>query len=312
VNASPRLALALAGCTLAASACPEPSRRTLTVAGFSAIREATAELLPAFAAQWQAETGETLRFAESYQSSGAQSRAIRDGLEADVALLALPPDVQALADAGLVAPDWQRDGGGLAAHSLVALAVRPGNPHGVRSFADLADNDIEIVMPNARTSGGAIWTVLALWGAASQREDALFPVLSRVRVMDKGARESFLTFESGVGDVAITYEHEVLLAQASGKPVEIVLPAETLRVDYPAAVVATYARDHGLLDAAEALVAFIRGPDGQAILRRHGFRGPGDVPESVMTIDDLGGWRAARDAVLAPGAAYDTALARAR
>ncbi|MGF2075503.1 substrate-binding domain-containing protein, partial [Enterococcus casseliflavus] len=90
-------------------------------------------------------------------------------------------------------------------------------------WADLAQPGLEVLTPDPKTSGGAQWNILALYGAAKRGfvagvpkdDDAaaveyLKSVLKNIAVMDKSARESIVNFEKGVGDVAITYENEVL------------------------------------------------------------------------------------------------------
>src|SRR3954470_8512913 len=62
----------------------------------------------AFAEQWRAETGETLKIRQSHGGSGKQARSVIFGLEADVVTLALAYDIDAIAErSGLLAKDWQ-------------------------------------------------------------------------------------------------------------------------------------------------------------------------------------------------------------
>src|SRR5262245_3934239 len=141
----------------------EAKARTLTLAGYTTPREAyESAIFPAFAAEWKAKTGEDVSFEATWQGSGAQARAVKEGLEADLVALSLDPDVKVLEDAGLVTHDW-RGGpdGGIVTRSLAVIAVRPGNPKGVADWPDLARADVEVLTPNVRTSGGAMWNVLA-------------------------------------------------------------------------------------------------------------------------------------------------------
>jgi ABC-type sulfate transport system substrate-binding protein len=207
-----------------------PADVTLVLAAYSTPREVMeGHILPAFAADWHAKTGKTLRVEASYLASGAQTRAVLGGFAADVVLLAMAPDVDKLANAGLVAKSWA-DGPerGIVTSSVVAFAVRTGNPKGITRWADLARPGVGVLMPNPKTSGGAMWNVSALWGAALRGEagfpagdqeaahDYLRAVLRNVAVLDKGGRESVITFEKGVGDVAITYETEIVAAPPRG------------------------------------------------------------------------------------------------
>ncbi|HET6597097.1 MAG TPA: sulfate ABC transporter substrate-binding protein [Anaerolineales bacterium] len=297
-----------------ATQAPSDGDMKLTLAGYTTPREAYAEIIPLFQADWKEKTGQTVTFEESYQGSGAQSRAVVEGFEADVVALSLEADVIRIEDAGLITHDWRSESyGGIVSTSVVAFAVREGNPKNIQDWADLAQSDLEILTPNPKTSGGAMWNVLALYGAAKRgnvegisaddtgAQDFLLQVLKNVSVMDKGARESITTFEKGVGDVAITYENEVLVGQQAGINYELVLPTSTIRIDNPVAVVDTYVDKHGTREVAEAFVDFLFTKQAQEIFAKHGLRSPDpDVAtatsdqyppiEDLFTIDDFGGW----------------------
>lgn len=312
---------------------PAPAAaRTLTLAGYTTPREAyETAIFPAFAADWKERTGQEVTFEATWQGSGAQARAVREGLEADVVALSLDPDVTVLEEAGLVTHDW-RNGpdGGLVTRSIAVLAVRPGNPEGITDWGDLRKDGVEVLTPNVRTSGGAMWNVLALYGAATRgkiggvpaNDDAaatrlLQEVIAHVKVMDKGARESIVTFEKGVGDVAITYENEVIVAKQAGKAMDYVVPPSTISIDNPLVVVDQYAAKHGNQDLANAFVAFCHTRAAQAAYARYGLRPvleaalPADLPRpaDLFTIADLGGWTAVRPKLFDKGGIYDQATA---
>ncbi|MGZ9226316.1 MAG: sulfate ABC transporter substrate-binding protein, partial [Anaerolineales bacterium] len=273
------VALFTTGCSAGKSAATEPNgtrapatgnQVKLTLAAYTTPREAYAEIIPLFQADWKEKTGETVTVEESYQGSGAQSRAVVEGFEADVVALSLEADVNRIEGAGLITHDWRSEPfGGMVSTSAVAFAVREGNPKKIQDWADLAQPDLEILTPNPKTSGGAMWNVLALYGAAKRghveaytaddtgAQDFLLTVLQNVSVMDKGARESITNFEKGIGDVAITYENEVLVGQQAGVNYELVLPSSTIRIDNPLAVIDTYVDKHGTRDVAEAFVDFL-------------------------------------------------------
>ncbi len=317
------------------SRAPAPVARTLTLAGYTTPREAyETAIFPAFAAQWKEETGQDVTFEATWQGSGAQARAVKEGLEADVVALSLDPDVAVLEEAGLVTKDW-RSGpdGGLVTRSIAVLAVRPGNPEAIADWSDLGREGVEVLTPNVRTSGGAMWNVLALYGAATRGKVPGVPggdtaaatkllgdVLKNVEVMDKGARESIVTFEKGVGDVAITYENEVIVAKQAGKAMDYVVPSSTISIDNPLVVVDQYATKHQNQDLAEAFVAFCHTPEAQAAYARYGLRPvldaavPADLPKpaDLFTITDLGGWSAAKPLLFAQGGIYDQATGAGR
>ncbi len=147
-----------------------PRTRTLTLAAYTTPREAYGKaVLPAFARHWKEKTGEELRFEESYQASGAQARAVKEGFAADVVALSLEPDIMVLEEAGLITHPWREARhGGIVTESLAVIAVRPGNPKQIADWPDLARADVEVLTPNVRTSGGAMWNILAMWGAAQR------------------------------------------------------------------------------------------------------------------------------------------------
>jgi len=286
----------------------------LTLAGYTTPREAYGEIIPLFQAYWKEKTGQTVTFEESYQGSGAQSRAVVEGFEADVVALSLEADIIRIEKAGLITHDWRsKPYGGMVSTSVVAFAVREGNPKNIQDWADLAQPDLEILTPNPKTSGGAMWNVLALYGAAKRghvdgftaddagAQDFLLTVLQNVSIMDKAARESITTFEKGVGDVAITYENEVLVGQKAGINYELVLPSSTIQIDNPLAVVDTYADKHGTREVAEAFVDFLFTKEAQEIFAKHGLRSPDPevaaatadtypAIEDLFTIEEFGGW----------------------
>jgi len=321
---------------LLAAGCREaPPPRRLVLAAFTAPQEVYEEsIFPAFREHWQAETGETIELVGSFRASGAQTRALLAGFPADVAALSLEPDLDQLAQAGLIRHDWRAEpDGGVVSSSLVALALRPGNPKGLRTWDDLNREDLGILTPDPHSSGGAMWNIAAIHGAvlragtpAPARGEAVSEaliagVLSRVTRMDRGARESMLAFEQGEGDVAITYESEILAAQAHGQRVERLIPASTLRVENPAAVLDSGVDAHGTRDVAEAFVRFLHTPEAQALFAHHGYRPLGatagnderfPVPADLFTIRDLGGWPRVQTELFDPDGLYERALRRAR
>lgn len=308
--------------------------RTLTLAAYTTPREAYGKaILPAFAAHWKERTGEIVTFEASYQGSGAQARAVKEGFEADVVALSLDPDVKVIEEAGLLTHDWRAGtNGGMVSRSIAVIAVRPGNPKNIRDWTDLARPDVEVLTPNVRTSGGAMWNVLAIWGAglrghagvtAGDEAGAiglLRGVLGRVSVMDKGARESIVNFEKGVGDAAITYENEVLVARKEGREMDYVVPPSTILIENPVAVVDTYAKKHGNEDLAAAFVAFLHTPASQQAFADYGLRpvdpaaAPTDLPApaDVFTVADLGGWDVVKPKVFGDDGVYDRAAPAAK
>ena len=307
----------------------------LTLGAYTTPREAYGELIPIFQKQWKDKTGQTVTFEESYLGSGAQSRAIVEGFEADITALSLEADVNRIVDAGLITHDWKSGQyKGMISNSVVSFAVREGNPKGIKDWADLGKPGVEILTPNPKTSGGAMWNILALYGAAQRGfvegvagdDDAaaqafLLSVLKNVTVMDKGARESITNFEKGVGDVAITYENEVLVGQQGGQTYELVIPRSTILIENPVAIVDTYVDEHGTRQAAEAFVQFLFSKEAQEIFARHGLRSvdpevakatASQYPEieDLFTIDTFNGWKEATPKVFGDNGIFTQAVSQ--
>ena len=308
----------------------------LILGAYSAPSQAFVKVIPLFQAYWKQQTGQTVTFQQSYLGSGAQSRAIINGFRADVAALSVTPDVNAIAKAGLITHDWTRTATkGMITESVVAFAVRKGNPKNIHDWADLARPGVQILTPNPATSGGAQWNILALYGAALRGQVAgvaandptaassfLEAALRNVKVMDKDARTSITTFEKGIGDVAITYESEVLYARQKGESDELVIPSSTILIQNPAAIVDIYAKQHGVQKAAQAFVSFLTTPSAQQAFASIGYRPV--VPASqqtastfapikdLWTIDYLGGWTKVATGIFGASGIYTKAIAAAQ
>ncbi len=294
-----------------------PADMTLTLAAYSVPREAYGALLPLFEQQWLAKTGQKIAFQESYGGSGAQSRAVIGGLEADVVALSVEPDVTALVNANLITHDWkQNDYAGFVTDSVVVFGVRKDNPKKIQDWADLAQPDLEVLTPDPSTSGGAQWNILAAYGAArrgfvtgyDKSDDGglkfVGDVFKRVSVMDKDGRTSFLTFEKGIGDVAINYENELFASQQAGGDSLMIYPTSSILIENPVAVVDSSVDKHGTRAAAEAFVAFLWTPDAQRIFAKYGFRPVEPTVakdeaiakqfpaiKDLFKIDEFGGWK---------------------
>ncbi len=314
-----------------ASTKPEPTvTRTITLAAYTTPREAYGKaIIPAFQKYWQEKTGQHVVFEESYLGSGAQSRAILSGFEADVAALSLEADINSIVKAGLITHNWQAvPGKGMVTRSIVVIATRHGNPKGIKDWDDLRKPGLGVLTPNVRTSGGAMWNICALYGAALRggttapknnpqaAADLLRDVLKKVSVMDKGARESITNFEKGVGDVAITYENEVLVGQQSGQTYEYSIPRSTILIENPIALIDRSVEKHGNRDVVEAFIAFVQSPLAQRAFTRYGLRpvnetvekevaGQFPVVQDLFTIADLGGWPMVSTTIFGPQGVYE-------
>ena len=254
----------------AAGGCTPAETPVINFAAYSTPREAYGQIIPAFVSKWKEEhDDQNVIFQESYAGSTTQAANVIAGYEADVVALSLGPDVDQIADAGLITHDWtDQPDGGMVSSSVVVFDVRPGNPLGIADWNDLAAQGVEILTPDPASSGGARWNLVSLWGSALRgyagvtSDDTagattlMQDVLSNVIVFDKNARDSIQNFEAGNGDVAITYENEVLTAQEAGLDDEAVYPPSTVLIENPVAVVDQWVAPHCVGVVGEAFVGY--------------------------------------------------------
>jgi sulfate transport system substrate-binding protein len=294
-------------------------------------RELYAAINAAFARQWEARTGQKVTIEQSHAGSGKQARAVIDGLEADVVTLGLAYDVDAVAKAGLIQPDWATRLPDHAAPftSTIVFLVRKGNPKAIKDWDDLVKPGVAVITPNPKTSGGARWNYLAAWGFAVKRggNDAaarkfVADLYRNVPVLDSGARGATTTFvERGIGDVLLAWENEALLAvEKLGKDkVEIVVPSVSILAEPPVAVVDKNVDRRGTRAAATAYLQFLYSPEGQKIAAQSYFR-PRDASAAatrafpqvqLFTIDEMfGGWSKAQPAHFDDGGVFDQVTAK--
>lgn len=304
----------------------------LTLVSYAVTKAAYATIIPKFAAQWKKDHNQTVQFRESYGGSGSQARAVIDGLEADVAALALALDTQKLEQADLIQPGWEKESpnGSIVTRSVAALVTRNGNPKEIKDWADLAKDGVQVITANPKTSGGARWNFLGLWGSVTQTggndEQALAfttKIYRNTPVLPRDAREATDVFyKQGQGDVLITYENEVLLAEQNGQKLPYVIPPVNVSIDNPVAVVDKNVDKHGTREVAEAFVQFLFTPEAQREFAKAGFRTVDPTVEKevanrfkpvqkLFTVQDFGGWPAVQTKFFADGAAFDQIQAKA-
>ena len=295
---------------------------------YDTTRDLYREINPAFATVWRAKTGDQVTINQSHGGSGAQTRAVLEGLQADVLTLALAADIDALAKRGVLAADWQSrlpDNASPYTSTIVFL-VRKGNPKQVKDWQDLVRGDTAVITPNPKTSGGARWNFLAAlaWAqrqpgaTAASAEAYMRELFRRVPVLDTGARGATNSFvQRELGDVLLAWENEAWLSRkefASGG-FQIVYPSLSIRAEPPVAVVDRVVEKKGTRDAAEAYLRFLYTPEAQRIVGKHFFR-PRDAAAAaefaerypalnMVTIADFGGWDAAQATYFADGAMFD-------
>ncbi len=303
---------------------------TLLNVSYDPTRELYVEYNAAFAKYWKAKTGDTVKINQSHGGSGKQSRSIIDGLDADVATLALAYDVDSLEEKGhLIPTDWQKrlPNNSAPYTSTIVFLVRKGNPKGIRDWDDLIKPGIAIITPNPKTSGGARWNYLAAWGYAlskhgndeTKAKEFITKLFKNVPILDTGARASTTTFvERGIGDVLLAWENEAYLAvNEIGKGnFEIVTPSLSVLAEPSVTVVDKVANRKGNLEVAKAYLEYLYSPEGQTIAAKHYYRprlasvasqySAQFAKVSLFTIDEkLGGWQKAQKAHFRDGGIFD-------
>jgi len=259
------------------------AQQSLLNVSYDPTRELYQEFNAAFVKYWQAKSGKTVTIRQSHGGSGAQGRAVIDGLDADVVTLALAYDVDAVAASGLIKPDWQKRLPQNASPytSTIVFLVRKGNPKNIRDWIDLLKPDVQIITHNPKTSGGARWNYIAAWGYAERKDGPaaakafVRKLYANVPVLDSGARGATTTFvERGLGDALIIWESEAYLAvQALGPDkVDIVVPSVSIVAEPPVAIVDKVVDKRGTRKVAQAYLEFLYTPQGQEIAARNHYR----------------------------------------
>ena len=276
------IAIAL-GVTVSGTAAAQ--EREMLNSSYDIARELFAAINPEFQAWWQEEHGEEIAISQSHGGSSAQARAILQGLRADVVTFNQVTDVQVLADAGLVAEDWQDafENNASPYYSTTAFLVRKGNPKGIESWDDLANEDVDIVFPNPKTSGNGRYTYLAAWGFAEnefdgdeeQIEEFMRTFLANVAVFDTGGRGATTSFiEREIGDVLISFESEVnnIRSEYGSDDYEVIVPPVSILAEFPVAVVGENAERNGNTDLAQSYLEYLYTEEMQRLLAGFNYR----------------------------------------
>src|SRR5471032_1258097 len=302
---------------------------TLLNASYDPTRELYKDLGDGFSAKWKAKTGDSVTLNTSNGGSGAQARAVIDGLQADVVTLALAADIDAIAKTAKLLPDdWQKrlPQSSTPYTSTIVFLVRKGNPWKIKDWPDLVKPGIQVVTPNPKTSGGARWAYLAAWayaekapgGNGQKAKDFVANLYHHVPVLDSGARGATVTFtKRGIGDVLLSWENEAHLAlKESPGEYEIVYPSRSILAEPPVALVDKNVDKHKTRAPAEAFLKFLYSPAAQEIEARDFYRPrnadilakyKGQFPTiPLATIDgDFGGWAKAQATHFGDGGVFD-------
>jgi sulfate/thiosulfate-binding protein len=303
---------------------------TLLNASYDATRELYQELNGKFAAQYKAKTGDTVSVNTSNAGSGAQSRAVIDGLQADIATLALAADIDAISKkAGLLPADWQKrlPDNSAPYTSTIVFLVRKNNPWKIRDWGDLVKPGIQVIAPNPKTGGASRWAYLAAWAWAEKAPGGnlekarafVTQLYKHVPVLDSSGRGSSITFtKRGIGDVLLNWENEAKLAlkEPGGDQYQIIYPSRSILAEPSVALIDKNADRHNARKPAEAFLNFLYGKEAQEIEARHFYRPrdptilavhKADFPQlPLATIDgDFGGWAKAQATHFADGGIFD-------
>jgi sulfate/thiosulfate-binding protein len=322
--------LALATTLLLAAGAASAKDVTLLNVSYDPTRELYQDYNAAFARYWKAKTGDVVTVKASHGGSGKQARSIIDGIDADVATLALAYDIDEVAErAQLLPPGWQKrlPHNSSPYTSTYIFLVRKGNPKGVKDWGDLVKPGLAVITANPKTSGGARWGYLAAYGWAlrqpggsdAKARDFVGRLYRNVPVLDSGARGSTVTFaERGLGDVLLAWENEAHLAlkEFGADKFDIVYPPSSILAEPPVALLDKVADKRGTRAVAQAYLEYLYAPEGQEIAARNFYR-PIDASIAakyaaqfpkieLFTIDAVfGGWSRAQKTHFADGGVFD-------
>ena len=305
------------------------AQRTLLNVSYDPTRELYHNFNAAFAKYWKTKSGESVSIKQSHGGSGAQARAVIDGLEGDVVTLALAPDVDALAAKGLIHADWQKrlPQNSSPYTSTIVFLVRKGNPKRIRNWDDLVKPGVSVITPNPKTSGGARWNYLGAWGyvlgntgkSEAKAKEFVAALYKNVPVLDSGARGSTTTFlERNIGDVLIAWENEAFLAlkEFGADKFEIAVPSVSILAEPPVTVVDKVVEKRGTRALAQAYLEYLYTPEGQEIAAKNFYRprlaeiakkyGKNFAQVKLFTVDEVfGGWGKIQKAHFDDGGVFD-------
>ena len=272
-------------------------------------------IFPSFAAKWKSEHGQDVRFTSSFAGSETVTNQILQGVQADVAILSIDRDAQRLKEGGFVTTDWHAfPAKGVVNKTPFVILVRKGNPKGILDFPDLAKAGVRLIHPDPISSGGAQWSILAIYGSELVKSEKQSGEPDRARALQMvqaiwrnvistpgSAREARTQFETGFGDALITYELEGLLMKAAGTAdVEVVIPKSTIFSEHPAVVIDknVSATKRPIVDA---FLRYLWSEEAQQEFVKYHFRSSTNETlnesnkelshiEMPFTIDYFGGW----------------------
>ncbi|MDR3300327.1 MAG: sulfate ABC transporter substrate-binding protein [Candidatus Accumulibacter sp.] len=317
----------LAGCVIGVS--PAFAQTSLLNVSYDVARDFYRDYNPLFQKYWQEKTGETIEVKQSHAGSSKQVRSVADGLEADVVTMNQAPDVDFLAEKGLVAKDYARKFPNNASPytSTMVFIVRAGNPKGLRDWPDLVKSGVQVILPHPKNTGNGRYSYLAAWGYALGQPggndgtalEFVGKLLKNAPLFASGGRDATTTFmQRKIGDVLVSFESEAeLIAKEFGKgEFDVVYPSLSILAEFPAAIVEKVVDKKGTRKEAQAYLEYLWSKDGQENAAKNYLR-PRDAevskkyaaqfpPIKTFTVDEVfGGWSQASPAHFKDGGSFD-------
>lgn len=289
-NKAALLTLILLALAMSASCLPQQPAESgglnITLYGFSIMKESLEKsIYPAFANKWKQEHGQDVGFTSSFAGSETVTNQILQGVPADIAILSIDRDAQRLKAGGFVTTDWHATQyKGILNKTPFVILVRAGNPKRIHDFPDLAKPGVAVIHPDPVSSGGAQWSILAIYGSeliksekqygeadAARALQTLQGIWRNVKSTPGSAREARTQFETGFGDALITYELEgLLMKEAKKTPMEIVVPKATIFSEHPAVVIDKNV-SAGKRAVVDAFLKFLWSDEAQQAFVKHHF-----------------------------------------
>lgn len=305
----------------------EENKLTLTNVSYDPTRELYTAYNEIFKKHYKEATGKGIEIVQSHGGSGSQARSVIEGSDADVVTLALAHDITLIENAGLIEPGWidEFEGNSSPYTSTIVFLVRKGNEKGVKDWDDLIKEDVNVITPDPKSSGGACWNFLAAWEYASQKykdeqqvKDFVSALYQNVSVMDSGARGATTTFvENGQGDVLIAWENEAIFTvKEYPDQYEIITPSVSILAEPSVAIVDENVKKDKTEEAAKEYLAYLYSDEAQRIIGEYGYRPSNqeilqefsdqfDLSIDLCTIDDFGGWDEAYETFFQDGGIFD-------
>jgi sulfate transport system substrate-binding protein len=301
---------------------------TLVNVSYDPTREFYEEYNKLFQQYYEDKYGEPIEILQSHGGSGTQVRSVIEGSDADVVTLALEHDVSLLEKVDLLDENWvdRLPGASSPYTSTIVFLVHKGNEKDIQDWDDLIREDVDVITPDPKSSGGACWNFLAAWHYADEQfggdenkiMDFMTKLYERVSVMDSGARSSTTTFvENGQGDVLVAWENEAItILREYPEQYEMITPSVSILAQPSVAVVNGITEKNGTTQAAEEYLSYLYSDEAQRLIGENGYRPYNedilqefsdtfDLDMELCKIDDFGGWDAAYEKFFDDGALFD-------